>query len=111
MFIHPVPSAAETLVFEYITAEWCADSSDVGQTAWAADTDVPILDSDLLTLDTVVRYKRQNGLDFASEADELQLMFDREKGQDRPSPALNLVHRSSLRLLDEDNLPETGIGS
>lgn len=113
VYIHPVPTvSSESLTFEYVSSHWCVNAAgDTTADAWAADTDIAILDRDLMTLGLIVRFKRSKGLDFASEADEYEQIFNRECGQDRPSPALSLTGRRQLRLLDASNLPETGIGS
>lgn len=112
MRIDPVPSTTgDTLAFEYLSDAWCSSADGLTlQSEWAADTDVTLLDRDLLTLGTIVRYRRATGLDYASEADEYMTMFKREVSRDRPSPTLNLAQTSRLRLIGVDNLPETGIG-
>lgn len=112
VYIDPTPAdSGDTLVFEYISTNWCAASDATPQSAWAADDDIPILDSDLLTLDLIVRFKRSKGLEFGSEADELMQMFDRLRGQDRPAPVLNLARRRNLRLIGPSNIPDTGYGT
>lgn len=113
VYIYPTPSVSgETLVFEYISSHFCVNADLVTtQDAWAADTDVAILDRDIMTLGLIIRFKRSVGLDFSSEAQEYEDIIMREKGQDRPSPTLSLTGRRQLRLLDASNLPETGIGS
>ena len=110
--IDPTPSTTgDTLAYEYISNAWCTSSDgETLQTAWAADTDVTLLDRDLLTLGTIVRYRRATGLDYASESDEYMTMLHRKIARDRPSPTLNLARRSRLRLIGVDNLPETGFG-
>lgn len=112
VFIHPVPTvSSETLVFEYVSSHWCASSGGTTSDAWAADADTAILDRDLMTLGLIVRFKRSVGLDFSSEADEYESIFAREKGQDRPSPSINLNRRIGLRLIGPDNVADTGFGS
>jgi hypothetical protein len=110
--VEPVPTVAgETLAFEYISDQWCSNAAaDTTYDEWNADTDVTLLDEDLMILGLVVRFKRSTGLDFASEADEYARMLTRKKGQDRPSPTLNMAHSSRLRLISPLNLPETGYG-
>jgi len=112
IYIDPATNTGETLAFEYISNGWCASSDGATiQTAWAADTDIPVLDEDLLTLDLICRWKRSNGLDFASEADELMQIFGVEAGQDRPAPVLNMASGGGgVRYLDASNLPDTGYG-
>src|SRR6185295_6997641 len=53
--IDPTPSVDDdTLAFEYISTYWCASSGGTGQTEWAADGDVLLLDRDLMTLGMIV---------------------------------------------------------
>lgn len=109
--VDPTPSTTgETLAFEYISDQWCSDSGgSTLQSEWNDDTDESLLDRDLMTLGLIVRFKRSIGLDYASEADEYAQMLSRKKGQDRPSPTLNLAHQSRVRLIGPANAPETGI--
>lgn len=112
IYIDPTPSVdGDTLAFEYISKNWCATSGGTPAAEWANDTDVPILDADLFRLGIIVRYRRGRGLDFDSEALEYKEMFDVLVGQDRPSKTLNLVSRREPRLLDWNNIPDTGYGS
>jgi hypothetical protein len=113
VYIHPVPTvSAETRAFEYISKHWCVNEDLVTtQDDWVADSDVAILDQDLLTLDLIVRFKRSIGLDFTSEAQELEDMLSTEKGQDRPSPAVSLNSHTRLHLIGWANVPEQGYGS
>jgi hypothetical protein len=55
--IIPSYSAGVSLAFEYVSKNWCEDSGGSGQTAFAADTDVGILDEELLTLSLIVTGK------------------------------------------------------
>lgn len=89
--ITPTPTSAQTLGFEYISTNWCASSGGTAQSAWAADTDVTIVDPDLMTLGLIVRFKRAIGLDYASEADEYSNMLATKSAQDRPAPVLSMV--------------------
>lgn len=110
--VDPTPTTAETLTFEYISTYWLTDTGgSTGRDAWAADTDIPLLDFDLLTLGVIIRFRRAKGLDFTSEADEYQQMFARKTGQDRPAKILSLTPKPLVRLLGPTNVPETGFGS
>lgn len=108
--IDPVPSASgDTLAYWYISSNWCSSSGGTPQGAWVADTDVPLLDADLLRADLVVRFKRAIGLDFASEADEFAQMLSRAIATDRPARVLNMGgRRRGVHLIDASNIPETG---
>lgn len=111
MSIDPTPTVTgDTLAYWYVSTSWLSDTTAVTlRSAWSVDTDVPLLNSDLLTLSLIVRYKRSKGLDFASEADELEMLFKTLAGQDRPAPYINMSYGEPWRLLDQGNLPETGL--
>lgn len=112
IYVDPTPgTSGETLAFEYISDQWCVNAA--GNTlanAWAADTDIALVNQDLMTLGLIVRFKRSKGFAFGSEADEYAQMFATLVGQDRPAPSLNLAARRGLHLLDYCNVPETGYG-
>jgi len=50
VYILPTMTGGHSLAFEYVSENWCATSGGTGQSAWAADTDVGVLDEELLTL-------------------------------------------------------------
>lgn len=60
----PVPSAGQTCYFEYVSSNWLTDSTGAtGRSAFAADSDVPLLDEQLLILGTMWRWKAAKGFD------------------------------------------------
>ena len=61
----PTPEAGWTYAFEYVSKNWCESSTGAGQDAWAADTDVPLLDDEAMTLGIVWRFLQSRGLDYA----------------------------------------------
>jgi hypothetical protein len=69
LLMNPVPTAGDSLAYEYVSKYWCAGASDEApdQDAWAQDTDIAFLDDELLTLGIIWRYKRSRGLDYAEE--------------------------------------------
>src|SRR3990167_6962871 len=58
VYIDPTPTSIDTLTYEYISKNWCAASGGTPAAAWAADTDVNIVDDDLLRLGIQVRFRR-----------------------------------------------------
>lgn len=63
----PVPTAGDTYYFEYQSANWCTTSGGTGQTAWAADSDVGVLDEDLITAGVIWRFKEGKNLDYSED--------------------------------------------
>jgi len=67
LYGYPAPPAGNTWVFEYQTVNFCASSGGTGQSAWAADTDVGLLDENLMELGVVWRFKKKNSLDYSED--------------------------------------------
>ena len=114
-YIDPVPSAQEngyTLVTEYITNTWCTSSGGTLQTEWAADTDTYLLDEDSFILGVKWRWKAAKGLPYAEEraAYEAQAMRAGSRAGGARALPLN-ASASGLRLLNNQNVPDSGFGS
>ena len=73
IYIHPTPTAVESLVVEYVSSQWCESSGGTGQTAWTADTDTGVLDETLLELDLSWRFKKALGVEYADDKQEFEL--------------------------------------
>jgi hypothetical protein len=67
LYAYPAPAAGNDWRFEYQTVNFCASSAGTGQSAWAADTDVGVLDENLMQLGVVWRFKKKNGLDYSED--------------------------------------------
>ncbi len=67
LYGYPAPSAGDTWVFEYQSTYFCQSSGGTNQSAWAADTDVGILDENLMELGVIWRFKKKNGLDYSED--------------------------------------------
>jgi hypothetical protein len=67
LIVTPVPSAGDTLAFEWITKNWCESAGGTGQDAWAADTDVARLSESIMLQGLVWRWKKANGLEYAED--------------------------------------------
>jgi len=71
--MYPTPSAGQSCVFEYISKNWCTDSTGVtGYDSWNADTDVNLLDEDLLILGTIWRWKKLKGFEYAEDFNDYE---------------------------------------
>ena len=67
LYAYPAPSAGNTWVLEYQSTYFCQSSSGTNQSAWAADTDVGVLDENLMELGLIWRFKKKNGLDYSED--------------------------------------------
>lgn len=74
LHMYPTPSAGWTYAFGYVSNKWCESSGGTAQAEWAADSDVALLDEELMTLGVIWRFKQSRGLDFAAD----QMLYERE---------------------------------
>lgn len=91
--IWPPPGALDTpidLVFEYITRNAVWSKTGAGQTTFLADTDFPIIDPNLLILDTKWRFFAIKGLDYAAMQQEARDYIDRSYANDGGAKTLSL---------------------
>ena len=107
--LDPAPTgSARTLSYEYITDQWVIGAASSGKTAFAADTDQPIIDDFLIELGMTAYLKREFGMDYATDYAEYQAEVDRTYAQDVPRQTLDMGG-NNLRLWG--NIPEQGFGS
>lgn len=88
VLILPQLSAGATLAFEYVSNLWCQSSGGTGQTAWAADTDVGVLDEELLTLALKFTYLTDEGLPNAQAAEEFTDYLNTLLDNDQPNAGI-----------------------
>lgn len=105
--LDPTPSSVDSLVFEYISNEWCEDSGGTGQTQWAADDDVARIDESLIELGVRWRFLQRLGLSYFDEKDEYQRAVDHAYAADWAPSTLDMSEKSDGFYI---NLPETGYG-
>lgn len=103
VFIDPTPSTADSLVIEYVSANYCKSSGGTLQSAWAADTDIPLLDDELIELGAIWRILNKLGQPYAEEKQEYDMRVIRAIGQDAPARTLDMA---GVRMSDIPNLPD-----
>lgn len=111
-YIDPVPAEVTTIVYEYYSNSWCQSNAGVAQSKWAADTDYYTLDDDCFILGLKWRFLRAKGFDYEEERDVYDKACQRalaRNGGGRDLP-LNAVSTAD-RLLNYNNVPDTGYGS
>lgn len=64
----PAPAAGQLCYFEYVSKNWCTDATGVTtRDAFLQDTDLTLLDEDLMVLGTIWRWKAAKGLEYAED--------------------------------------------
>lgn len=94
LYFDPIPSTADTVVFEYISGNWCKSASGTAQALFMADTDLPIITDDLLVLSLKWRTLAARGFNYSEEKAAYEQSLSRRKGQLEASDVLRLDNRS-----------------
>jgi len=110
IYLDPTPTTTDSLVFEYISNQFCQSSGGTAQSAFAADGDLGIGDFEyLITLGIKWRWLAALGLSYAEERREYDLELERAIARDGDQPKLSL--NGNRRWLPGANIPESGFGS
>jgi hypothetical protein len=112
IFIDPVPTSVEDIVFEYYSNAWCQSVDAVAQSTWQADTDYYTLDDDCFILGLKWRFLAAKKLDFEQEYETYQRACERVAARNAGQRDLPLnATASGIRLLNNNNVPDTGYGA
>ena len=108
-WVDPVPSQAETLVYEYISDAWLMDSGGTEfRSAITDDADEPVLDSEMVESNLIWRVKQAQHLNFAVELADAEMETKRLIAEDTGLATVNLSDGRRYRYAV--NIPESGFG-
>jgi len=114
VWIDPTPTTAnDVIAFDYYSEYWARASDGLTEKArFTADTDYYVLDDDCMVMGIKWRFLRAKGLDYGEEfnsyMERKNMMIARNGG--RRSLPIN-ARNQGQRLLNQDNIPDTGFGS
>lgn len=109
-FLDPTPSSAVDMVFEYASNQWVKDSGNTtGKTAYAVDTDVSLIDEELIELDVIWRFLSRKGFAYAEEKREADEQIDRAFAEDGGAPILDMGGPLTVPQL-RANVPDGNFG-
>lgn len=118
--IDPVPGFSSSdngsiEVFEYYSNGWCQSTGGTSgtiQSVWTADTDNYCLDDQSMILGIIWRYLRAKRLSYDEEQLTYDLLAERLMARNGGTRSLPLnASASGIRLLNNQNVPDTGFGS
>ena len=89
--LFPAPDAGKTYAYEYVSRNWCRSSGGTGQSAWAADDDVGILDESLMEMGLKWRFRAAKGLDYSEEFRDYEAEVIRALSRDTWSPSIDMA--------------------
>ena len=123
IYVNPAPYVptgqsspiSDLIVMEYASTYWAAPSGASGQPTQAAfqlDSDICLaFPEDLITLSLKWRMLKAKGMAFGDEFDEYEDALERRTGRETMPRNLPLNARASgIRLLNSQNVPDTGFG-
>lgn len=109
--INPIPYDSNQLVYEYYSNQWCQSAQGVLQSTWLADSDTYLLDDNTFILGLIWRFRRSKGLDYDQEWQNWNNSIDRYKSNQATSSNIAINSQDpGFRLLQPDNVPDTGFG-
>lgn len=68
----PAPPAGQLCAFEYITRNWLLGTGGVGLSGIVADSDVPLLDTELMQNGLEWRWRKAKGLDYSQDFEDYE---------------------------------------
>jgi hypothetical protein len=112
IYVDPIPTAAYTVAFEYISNKWVlASDGSTYKTSFTADNDTALFDDSLLILGTGLRFFRIKGFDTTALSGDFARALGNATAQDQGAPTLSLARRHRSLFITSDNAPESGFGS
>ena len=98
LLLMPIPAAGDSYYFEYQSKNWCTNAAgSISRSAFAADTDVAILDEDLIEDGLVWRWRQAKGLDYAEDFTTYQRDAGNAIARDVERPILNMGRNEQSR--------------
>lgn len=97
LLLMPVPAAGDSYYFEYQSSNWCADAGGTGKSAFTADTDVGLLDEQLMTAGLIWRWKKAKGFDYAEDFRQYQTRVMNAIARDVESSVLDMGRKEDAR--------------
>ncbi len=91
ILFNPIPSAGDNCFFEYASKCWCTDSTGATfRQKIASDTDIFIVDSDLVAAGLEWRWLRKKGLSYAEEFASYESLVAQAIIDDKPRARLDM---------------------
>lgn len=110
ILIYPTEPSGSTFAYEYVSANWCQSSGGTGQSAWAADDDVGVIDEDLIEKEARWRFLQMRGDNYAEEKQDAYEAITVVMSQDGGRTSLSIYPPDDIDMI-QGNFPETGYGA
>lgn len=110
LLFYPAPSAGENCYFEWVSKDFCQNATNTTTYCrWNADTDVFLLDSQLMERGIIWRWKQLKGLDYQKDEQKYRLAVERAQSRDGTKGILSLSpYAQGDFLLTMNNIQDGG---
>jgi hypothetical protein len=89
--VHPVPSAGDTIAYEYAIDTPVESSGGTAQQNWIADADVAKIPEELVTMGVKWRFRKAMGLDYTDDLREYIIEVEKALLRDNDQPDVNVA--------------------
>lgn len=110
VYLSPTPDRVETVVYEYITSYLAATSGGTAKATFTIDTDVPVLDEDIVKKSLKWRIKHAKGMDYSEDYNEYEMTRAKMLAQSNAFGAMPVAVRSGAYDPPIGTVPEDGFG-
>lgn len=87
---YPVPVAGQSCYFEYQSNGWVRDANGLAWSVWKNDSDVTVLDDELVILGTIWRWKSAKGLAYSDDYAKYEKRLTDSEATDGSKPTLSM---------------------
>lgn len=112
--IWPTPDTnGQEIVYEYVSKNWVQPNSGSNKARMTIDTDVPLLDENILALGLKWRFLNAKGLDATAIKAEYDMYLDIVKGSEKGGGPLSMegYGGGDTIFVDMTNAPDSGYGA
>jgi len=86
----PVPTAGQSIFFQYKSINWCQSSGGTPQSRFMADTDIGLLDENVFKLGIEWRWKKAKNLEYAQDFADYEDALAIVKARDGTKDVINM---------------------
>jgi hypothetical protein len=86
----PVPTAGQSIWFQYKSVNWCQSSGGTPQSRFMADTDIGLLDENVFKLGIEWRWKKAKNLEYAQDFADYEDALAIVKARDGTKDVINM---------------------
>lgn len=106
--LYPTPGDGDSVTYQYISRDWVEDGQTLGtyKNCITSDTDLPLLDCNLLVKALKVRMWSAKGLNTDALTADFSTLFNMLTGKSKGAAVLSLSNRNNTSFIGFNNVPD-----